>query len=37
MSDPVSIPLWAAIIVPLSCGVFGFLICALMTMAGRGE
>lgn len=32
-----AIPLWAAIIVPLSCGVFGFLVCAWMTMAGRGQ
>lgn len=31
------IPLWAAIIVPLSTATFGFLVCAWMTMAGEGK
>lgn len=30
----ITIPLWTAIIVPLSAATFGFLVCAWMTMAG---
>lgn len=37
MNDPVTIPLWLAVIVPLCTATFGFLACAWMTMAGRGQ
>lgn len=31
------IPLWAAIIVPLCAATFGYLLCAVMVVAGDGE